>query len=519
MEKLRTDRWAEVAIVIQKNARRYIARQRYKKIQAFIIKIQQVARKKHGQATLHRLREYKAATVIQSYWRMHVIRKAFLERRAFIIKLQTVARSLVAKKQFKVAQQHKAATQIQRMIRGWMVRRLYQTKRQFIIRIQSSIRRRQARKQLVVIKAEARSVSHFKEVSYKLETRVVELTQSLNRQKEEKGQLKVKATELESLVRNWIERYDKLDERASQLDPSSAGLDGGDTSATTDKAGNWKQWNTEREGLEQEYVSSLNKIKHQDKEIERLRDELTKQKTEMTKLRDTSQMAVQSLSGVPNVTELKSQIAALKTQLSHTLNRQPHRMIKQQSSADPYSGAALSETDPKQQGSSSSSTNFDIDLKVAQELHTLLLDEQTLHKEIYESLIRLSITDPTTRGNSGATDGDDDSAKQESSGQPIAGHIHFPAHVIDLCLTLMWKLGDLAESEQFIFSTIDVIRKHCQVSSCIGRCLNSAVQCRGRDSFSLLSFSLSLSLFRNNRGMMLWLYISIGLPILTSSYH
>jgi myosin-5 len=473
MEKLRTDRWAEVAIVIQKNARRYIARQRYKKIQAFIIKIQQVARKKHGQATLQRLREYKAATVIQSYWRMHVIRKAFLERRAFIIKLQTVARSLVAKKQFKVAQQHKAATQIQRMIRGWMVRRLYQTKRHFIIRIQSSIRRRQARKQLVVIKAEARSVSHFKEVSYKLETRVVELTQSLNRQKEEKGQLKVKATELESLVRNWIERYDKLDERASQLDPSSAGLD--DTSATTDNAGNWKQWNTEREGLEQEYVSSLNKIKHQDKEIERLRDELTKQKTEMTKLRDTSQMAVQSLSGVPNVTELKSQIAALKTQLSHTLNRQPHRMIKQQSSADPYSGTALSQPDGKQQGSN---TNFDIDLQVAQELHSLLLDEQTLHKEIYESLIRLSITDPTTRGNSGATDGDDSSAKQEASqdGQPIAGHIHFPAHVIDLCLTLMWKLGDLAESEQFIFSTIDVIRKHCQVSSC-GRGLNVKMGC------------------------------------------
>jgi hypothetical protein len=162
-------------------------------------------------------------------------------------------------------------------------------------------------------------------------------------------------------------------------------------------------------------------------------------------------------------------------------------MIKQQSSADPYSGTTLSETDAKQQG-----TNFDIDLQVAQELHTLLLDEQTLHKEIYESLIRLSITDPTTRGNSGATDGDDNSAKQESSedGQPIAGHIHFPAHVIDLCLALMWKLGDLAESEQFIFSTIDVIRKHCQVSLslCIGRSSNIAVKCGGRDSFLLIVF-------------------------------
>ncbi|KAI8337239.1 P-loop containing nucleoside triphosphate hydrolase protein [Chlamydoabsidia padenii] len=467
MEKLRTDRWAEVAIIIQKNARRYIARQRYKKIQAFIIKVQQVARKKHGQANIQRLRQSKAATVIQSYWRMYVVRKAFLERRAFIIKLQTVARSLVAKKQFKMVQQHKAATQIQRMVRGWMVRRIYQTKRQFIIRIQSSIRRRQARKQLVVIKAEARSVSHFKEVSYKLETRVNELTQSLIRQKEEKGQLKMKATELESLVRNWIERYDQLDQRASQLEPTGQDGDNESFSATADNSGKWKQWHMEREGLEQEYVSSLNKIKHQDKEIERLRDELTKQKCEMTKLRDTSQKAVESLSDIPNVAELKSQIAALKTQLSHTLNRQPHRMIKQQSSTTILNDNTHS---MKNQHDGKQHDNFDIDVQVSQDLHNLLLDEQTLHKEIYESLIRLSITDPTTRGNSGTTDDDDNSAKQEPSiinteSQPIAGHIHFPAHVIDLCLALMWKLGDLAESEQFIFSTLDVIRKHCQEQS------------------------------------------------------
>ncbi|ORZ05110.1 P-loop containing nucleoside triphosphate hydrolase protein, partial [Absidia repens] len=314
MEKLRTDRWTEVAIVIQKNVRMYLARQRYKKIQAFILKLQQVARKKYGQANMQHLRKTKAATVIQSYWRMHVVRKAFLERRAFIIKLQSVARSMVAKKQFEIVRQHRAATQIQRLVRGWMVRQLCQRKRQFIIRIQSCIRRRQARKQLVVIKAEARSVSHFKEVSYKLETRVVELMDSLTRQKEEKGQLKVKATELEAQVRNWISRYDQLDRRSSQLEPLSRGTD--QDVATT---GKWQQWHNERQGLEKEYATSLSKIKHQDKEIERLRDELTKQKNEMTNLRDTSQKAVQSLSDIPNVTALKSQIAALKSQLSHTL--------------------------------------------------------------------------------------------------------------------------------------------------------------------------------------------------------
>lgn len=452
MEKLRTDRWVEVAVIIQKNVRRYMARQRYMNVQTFIVKMQQVARKIYGQVNIQLLREAKAATIIQSYWRMHVVRKAFLERRAFIIKLQSAVRTLVAKKRFAMSREHGAATQIQRMIRGWMVRRLYHSKRHFVIRLQSYIRRRQARKQLVVIKAEARSVSHFKEVSYKLETRVVELTESLTHQKEEKSHLKKKATELETQVRNWIERYDQIDQRTTQL-ASSTGV----TDTTTSKS---QQWHLERQGLEHEYITSLNKIKHQDKEIERLRDELANQKNEMVKLRDASQKATHSMSDVPNVTELKSQIAALKTQLSHTLKRQPHRITKQRSALLPdtknSSNTQLDQIDIH---------NFEVDTPVTQELHTLLLDEQTLHKEIYESLIRLSIVD-------GGDDGTSSQEQSESTATttaaavslPIADNIHFPAHVIDLCLVLMWTLGDLKASEQFLLSTIETIRKHCQVS-------------------------------------------------------
>ncbi|KAI8343918.1 P-loop containing nucleoside triphosphate hydrolase protein [Chlamydoabsidia padenii] len=463
MEKLRTDRWTEVAILIQKNMRRYMARQRYKKIQSFILKVQQLARKRSGQMNLQLLRKAKAATVIQSYWRMHVVRKSFLERRVFVIKLQTAVRSLLTKKQFAMARQHGAATQIQRMVRGWLVRRLYQTKRHFVVRLQSCIRRRQARKQLVVIKAEARSVSHFKEVSYKLETRVVELTQSLAHQKEEKTHLKEKAIELEAQVRNWIERYDQADEHAEQLDSLSGGM--------ADNTGKWKQWHLERQGLEQEYVTSLNKIKHQDKEIERLRDELTKQKDEMIKLRDASQKASQSMSDIPNVTELKTQIAALKTQLSHTLNRQPHRIIKQKSADIISLDNSNSNTQhplPNRNGDKQLGLNdirkFDIDTQVTQELHALLLDEQTLHKEIYESLIRLTIVDGSG-DDTNKHEQEDSTTTGGATGSTIPDDIHFPAYIIDLCLALMWKLGDLKESEQFIFATIDVIRKHCQEKS------------------------------------------------------
>ena len=58
-----------------------------------------------------------------------------------------------------------------------------------IIFIQSCVRRRLARKELKALKAEARAVSKFKEISYKLENKVVELTQNLQARTAEKKEL------------------------------------------------------------------------------------------------------------------------------------------------------------------------------------------------------------------------------------------------------------------------------------------------------------------------------------------
>ena len=87
---------------------------------------------------------------------------------------------------------------IQKVARGYLARKKYQATRQYIIQVQTCIRRRQARRQLIVLRAEARSVSHLKEASYKLESRVVDLIQNLTQQREEKSRLKLKAVELEN---------------------------------------------------------------------------------------------------------------------------------------------------------------------------------------------------------------------------------------------------------------------------------------------------------------------------------
>lgn len=79
------------------------------------------------------------------------------------------------------------------------------------------MRRRLARKELKNLKAEARSVSKFKEISYKLENKVVELTQTLQKRTEEKKSLQAQLSELERQLQQWVSRHEESDARAKQL--------------------------------------------------------------------------------------------------------------------------------------------------------------------------------------------------------------------------------------------------------------------------------------------------------------
>ncbi|KAG2741190.1 hypothetical protein P692DRAFT_20910423 [Suillus brevipes Sb2] len=68
--------------------------------------------------------------------------------------------------------------------------------------VASCVRRRLARKQLKALRAEARSVSKFKEISYRLENKVVELTQTLQTRTEEK---------------KWTSKHEEADTKAKSF--------------------------------------------------------------------------------------------------------------------------------------------------------------------------------------------------------------------------------------------------------------------------------------------------------------
>ncbi|KAI7868484.1 P-loop containing nucleoside triphosphate hydrolase protein [Spinellus fusiger] len=425
MEKLRSDRWNQCATFVQKNARRFITRIKYLRMQTIVLKLQQIARQRAGVQKLVLLRQERAAVVVQKYWRGYLARQWYKKQLAFVVNLQTAVRSLVIRKRFAMIREHNAATTIQCLVRGWIVRKQYHAKRQYIISIQTCIRQRIARQQLVAIRLEARSVSHFKEVSYKLEHRVNELTRNLQHQKEEKTALKEKAVAIEVRVKAWIQQYDVLDSKAKELETIIG--------KSNDVDSQWEILQQERERLQQEYTISLDKIKGQDKTIALLSDQLTQQKEQVSKLRQVSQTVMES-TNVPDVIALKKQITSLRAQLTNTLH-QPSLTSKR---------STVSRTGQKSSIDTSSDAVHELcvgEIESPKEKRWEFLEGEGFLQDMLETLVvKLAIP---------------------FDGQPKERKdIVFPAHCIGQYVSLCWQ-ADPTEADRVLEAFCDAIQKHC----------------------------------------------------------
>jgi myosin-5 len=96
-------------------------------------------------------------------------------------------------------------------------RRAHHTDLQRVVLLQSCVRRRQARNEYKALKQEAKSVSHFKEVSYKLENKVVELTQTLQKRTADNRNLSSKLNALEAQLASWQAKYEESEGKSKAL--------------------------------------------------------------------------------------------------------------------------------------------------------------------------------------------------------------------------------------------------------------------------------------------------------------
>ncbi|KAI7877860.1 hypothetical protein K492DRAFT_231486 [Lichtheimia hyalospora FSU 10163] len=481
MEKRRADRFNECAVLIQKNMRRYITRRDYLLMKDITMRLQQIARRNVGKRNLLLLRQERVVLLIQTHVRGYLAKRRMDEQRNFLSRVQAACRGHLARKAFSNFRETYAATKIQRVFRGWSARKRYQSQRDHIVAVQARIRRRQARKVLGVLRSEARSATHLKEVSYKLENKVVELTQSVTQQREEKKAIQA---QLESQLQSWIDKYEKMEKRVRQLEQDLQ------NSKATEEA-----LQHSHESLQQDYNTLLAKSGEHEKENNRLNAEIAKLReqskqqpplrvsTTPTNGRTTSSSSAQRVEEDANITELKSQIAALKAQLKNNINgprRQPsvnnlnNRNLSpaaQQMSSPTANGRRAVSPDgmrassrrssrAEQQGTityanreqmrpmsidhSDTLRELDVGNNPEEAMRAILLNEEALEDEILEGLIRsLKIVPPNAHE------------------PPSYKEVVFPAHIIGLSLTQMWRYGYLPESEHLVFTAMDTIQKHC----------------------------------------------------------
>ncbi|KAF9212572.1 Myosin type-2 heavy chain 1 [Podila verticillata] len=277
MEKLRTDKLNMYATLIQKNMRRFVCQKRYQIARRAAIKLQCLARKLYAEKQLRVLREESSALLLQTFLRGYIQRKKFVENRNHVLRIQCAIRAKMARTAFQQLRENAGATKIQQIWRGIMARRQYKKEIRVIILVQSCVRRNKARKELMSLKAEARSVNHLKEVSYRLEGKVVELTRALDLAHQQNKSFDSQVSTLESQVRLWKEKYELSQQSKSKEIARAA------ENPTVPKA-EFETLKSENVELQSKYNESIERVRTLDLEIAKLTESLAKTKDEIHKL-------------------------------------------------------------------------------------------------------------------------------------------------------------------------------------------------------------------------------------------
>ncbi|KAH9056633.1 myosin 5 [Lactarius vividus] len=474
LETLRADRLNAMVTVVQKNMRRHMAMKRYREMRVAAIKIQTWWRGIMARRFVAQVRRENAAR--------------FTEIRTAVVRFQSRVRGVQARRAYQARRRVHATTVLQSLFRGILVRRVFRSDVRHVIYLQSCMRRRLARKQLKGLKAEARSVSKFKEISYRLENKVVELTQTLQKRTEERNEVVAKLTSLELQLKSWISRHEEVDARAKQLSSDLAA-----------------------KLMKKRLEETIATVQERDQTIRRLEEDLMRQATELeSRARQVDSLPIRTAEDSSVIHTLKNEVSSLREQLNrahalqsltrgardppvsptfaptlrHLENGAPEEVaqgvngspsavarhqrrhssagvyalgphdnrtsvdelmtyVKRTQAANPravsvaYNGE---EGIPRLRGVNGLSDIYD---DPAEEKIRLLQDIRNLDEDVLEGLIKgLKIPLPSLTNPSAVKE------------------ILFPANLISLVTNEMWKYGLIPESERFLANVMQTIQAH-----------------------------------------------------------
>ncbi|KAK3713917.1 Myosin type-2 heavy chain 1 [Vermiconidia calcicola] len=462
LENLRTTRLNQAAIMIQKNLRAKYHRRRYleaidgiKAFQAFVRGV--MARQRADES-----RRQRSATTIQRVWRGQKERKRYVRFRNDLIKFEAQAKGWLRRKQILDKRLGDAARTIQRAWRSHRELKSWRDYRRKVVLVQSIWRGKKARRGYKKVREEARDL---KQISYKLENKVVELTQSLGTMRTENRTLKGQVQNYESQLKSMRDRHNALESRANDLqrEANQAGITAARLEAMEADMHrlqtNYEESTSNMRRLQDEEKSLRESLRVTSQELETTRQSKTASETEKLSLR-------QQLADLQDQLELAKRAApingeltngnAMPTQPSGLINLVSAKKPKRRSAGpepintDRYSGTFNPRPVSMAFGATSgghaqnlSGSTFNPGLEnVEMELENLLADEDGLNDEVTMGLIRnLKIPAPG------------------SNPPPTDKEVLFPAYLINLVTSEMWNNGFVKESERFLANVMQSIQQ------------------------------------------------------------
>ncbi|KAK9238890.1 P-loop containing nucleoside triphosphate hydrolase protein [Lipomyces kononenkoae] len=473
LENLRSQRLNECAVLLQKNLKKVYFRNKYLEVRRSVIASQAAIRGYLARRMVEKIRLSVAATKIQTAWRAYSARKSFLDTRRAIINAQSVLRGYLVRKSLLKGQQLRAAVTIQTTFRGYIARKSYKDYVRKVVIVQSLHRRRQARKELAALKAEARSINHFKEVSYRLENKVVELTQTLATRTQENKKLLLQIDQMEQQLSSWQQKHDELQGYVKELE-TEAGMVG-------DHMKHAQELETKLENMTENYSQAIAKLQNQELETEKIRSSLSTKSAELgealeaaKKEREDSELSLNE-----EIQKLKDEIQRLVSrgpvngyangvnQTNGTANGmvslqggKPGRSLKRHSVNTPVKDAEAGlltprNFNPRPASLASAPTaspgffageaekdQFGTPANVDNEIEAILDRLEDIQLEVVRGLIQTLII-PHPSGQNPMT----------------ANELLFPAHIINLVTSEMWRLGFVKESELLLALAMQTIQE------------------------------------------------------------
>ena len=462
LENLRTTRLNECATMIQKNLRCKYYRRKYLEARNSILMLQAWTRGYQARIRAEEIRQNRAATNIQKVWRGYKDRKQFVDIRNNIIMLEAVTKGFLLRRNLMETRVGNAAVTIQR---SWRSRRQMRSWRQYrkkIVIIQSLWRGKTARRGYKKVREEARDL---KQISYKLENKVVELTQSLGALKRENKALIAKVEGYESQLASWKSRHNAAEARSKELqgEANQAGITAQRLVAMED----------DMRRLQQTHDESIANTKRLQEEGRNLRESLRTTNVELgsaksisTKHEDEKMSLRQQLADLQDQLEVAKRAIPLNGELQngHATPAQTNGLINLVSSkkpkrrsagaergveADRFSSTyhprptsmAITTSNLNRQNMSGAAFSPVLD-QVEDELEGILSDEDGLNEEVTIGLIKnLKIPAPT------------------STPTPTDKEVLFPAYLINLVTSEMWNNGFVKESERFLANVMQSVQQ------------------------------------------------------------